>query len=206
MKNTITISRYFKAFLLVGGLTFVLAGCSSSASVDEEKSKAKEEMKGVDPEILAKVDALMEKMSLEDKVGEMTQLTVDMLCVGEPYQLEEPHRIDPEKMRHALVDMKVGSILNVGGHAYTREHWYNLISSIQKVAMEEKSTGNSGALWHRCHSRNQLYSGGNTVSSANWAGRNLEPGVGRGNGPYHRLRNQSILHSLDLFTGPGHGT
>ena len=29
------------------------------------------------------VEALLADMSLEEKVGEMTQLTLDMLCVGE---------------------------------------------------------------------------------------------------------------------------
>ncbi len=42
-------------------------------------------------------------MSLEDKVGEMTQLTLDMVCVGKPFHLEEPNRIDSAKLRKAIV-------------------------------------------------------------------------------------------------------
>ena len=37
--------------------------------------------------------------------------------------------------------LKVGSILNVGNHAYTREHWHEIIKAIQDLAMNEKSTG-----------------------------------------------------------------
>ena len=41
-------------------------------------------------------------MALEDKVGEMTQLTLDMVCVGKPYHLEEPHRLDTAKLQKCL--------------------------------------------------------------------------------------------------------
>ncbi len=100
------------------------------------KSLSKKEM-----EIKQKVAKTMAKMTLQDKVGEMTQLTIDMVCIGQPFNLEEPHRIDEAKLKHALVDLRVGSILNCGGHAYTREHWHKLIGRIQEVAMKEKPGG-----------------------------------------------------------------
>ncbi|MGD1848260.1 MAG: glycoside hydrolase family 3 N-terminal domain-containing protein [Salibacteraceae bacterium] len=123
--------------VLIALFAALLVGCSPKADHTSEKASPEAKPSDIDQQ----VDALMAKMTLEDKVGEMTQLTLDMLCVGEPYQLESPHRIDPDKMRKALVEYKVGSILNVGGHAYTREKWYELMTAIQKTAMEEKSTG-----------------------------------------------------------------
>ncbi|NND77954.1 MAG: beta-glucosidase [Flavobacteriales bacterium] len=81
------------------------------------------------------------KMSLEDKVGEMTQLTLDMLCVGAPYALEEPHRLDSAKLKNVLVDLKVGSILNCGGHEYSREQWHEFINTIQHYATNKKESG-----------------------------------------------------------------
>ena len=45
----------------------------------------------------SQVEDLLKQMTLEDKVGEMTQLTLDMLCVGAPYNLDEPHRVDTTK-------------------------------------------------------------------------------------------------------------
>lgn len=92
-------------------------------------------------EISQKVKALLATMSLEDKVGEMTQLSLDMISVGEPYALEEPHHLDEAKMRKVLLDYRVGSILNNGGHAHTKEHWYEIIKSIQDMAMNEKASG-----------------------------------------------------------------
>jgi len=89
-----------------------------------------------DPEISQRVDEIMSKMSLTDKVGQMTQYAIDMLSVGEPYKLEEPHRLDPDKLEKYLVEQRVGSILNVGGHGYTREHWHDIIGTIQEMAIE----------------------------------------------------------------------
>jgi len=80
-------------------------------------------------------------MSLEDKCGEMTQLTIDMISVGNPYNLTEPHQIDKAKLKNVLVDLKVGSILNAGGHDYTPEHWHEIMDAIQEVATKEKKSG-----------------------------------------------------------------
>lgn len=88
-----------------------------------------------------KVKIMMSKMSLEDKIGEMTQLSLDMLCVGEPYNLQDPIQLDTSKMQKVLVDLKVGSIFNNGGHALTRKQWNEIISEIQRVATKEKTTG-----------------------------------------------------------------
>ena len=87
------------------------------------------------------VESLMADMTLEDKVGEMTQLTIDMISVGEPYALQEPHTLDEKKLQNILVDLKVGSILNCGGHAYTREHWAKIIETIQDYATNKKESG-----------------------------------------------------------------
>lgn len=83
----------------------------------------------------------MAKLSLKDKVGEMTQYSVDVLSVGEPYNLKKPHALDPAKLTHVLKDLRVGSILNCGGHGYTKEHWHKIMNTIQKIATTEKESG-----------------------------------------------------------------
>lgn len=92
-------------------------------------------------QIASQVDSVMQTMSLTDKVGEMTQLSIDMISKGQPYNLEEPHTLDEEKLKEVLLEYRVGSILNVGGHAYSREHWHEIIKRIQDIAMNEKATG-----------------------------------------------------------------
>ncbi len=88
-----------------------------------------------------RIDLILSKMTLEDKVGEMTQLSIDALSVGQPYNLKEPHELDLAKMEEVLVKYKVGSILNCGGHAYSKEHWHKVISKIQEFATEKKESG-----------------------------------------------------------------
>ena len=95
----------------------------------------------VDSNISQKVRQLLSTMTLEDKVGEMTQLSLDMVSVGAPYHLAEPHRLDTAKLQEVLVDWRVGSLLNNGGHAQTRAHWHEIIKSIQDMAMKEKKSG-----------------------------------------------------------------
>ncbi|MFN0276069.1 MAG: beta-glucosidase [Chitinophagales bacterium] len=73
-------------------------------------------------------------MTVEEKVGQMTQLNLDVLCEGEIYNLNEPHRLNQEKLEKALIQYHVGSILNCGGHAYPLEQWHAIIGEIQTVA------------------------------------------------------------------------
>ncbi len=78
------------------------------------------------------VEMWLSQMTIEEKVGQMTQINLDVVCEGEIYKLIEPHHIDPNKLRKAIVDWHVGSVLNCGGHAYTRDHWHQLIGAIQQ--------------------------------------------------------------------------
>jgi beta-glucosidase len=77
-----------------------------------------------------KVDALIAKMTLEEKVGQMTEVTSDVVSTN-PNGL---HQIDAAKIKEAILKYHVGSILNVSGQAYTREHWYEVVSAIQAEA------------------------------------------------------------------------
>jgi beta-glucosidase len=85
----------------------------------------------------ADIAALIGQMTLEEKVGQMTQINLDVVCEGSIYNLVEPHHIEPQKLREALLKYHVGSILNCGGHAYPREQWHQIIGEIQRVAQNE---------------------------------------------------------------------
>src|ERR1700712_3907214 len=78
-------------------------------------------------EIDKKVDALIAKMTLEEKVGQMTEVTSDVVSTT----TNGVHQIDAEKIKEAILKYHVGSILNVSGQAYTREHWFEVVSAIQ---------------------------------------------------------------------------
>ncbi|MBL3654691.1 glycoside hydrolase family 3 C-terminal domain-containing protein [Fulvivirga sp. 2943] len=79
-----------------------------------------------------KVDELLSKMSIEEKVGQMTQVTIDLILKN-----NSTTEIDSDKLNQALLEKHVGSILNVKGHAYTMETWHKIQKGIQDVATKK---------------------------------------------------------------------
>ncbi|GAA0891669.1 glycoside hydrolase family 3 N-terminal domain-containing protein [Fulvivirga kasyanovii] len=79
-----------------------------------------------------KVEALLSKMSIEEKVGQMTQVTIDLILDDNSLDA-----IDEKKLKEAILNKKVGSILNVKGSAYTMDTWHKIQKRIQEVATKE---------------------------------------------------------------------
>jgi beta-glucosidase len=84
----------------------------------------------------AKVEALLKQMTLEEKVGQMTQVTIDVVSRGADGR-ELPHALDSAKLDRALLQYHVGSILNVGEAYHTLPHWQEVITAIQDVATKK---------------------------------------------------------------------
>src|ERR1044072_2719032 len=82
------------------------------------------------PDNSAKIEALLRKMTIEEKVGQMTQLTIDMVTTGKDQNV----KIDDAKLEKAIVKYGVGSILNVTNQAITVDHWHSIIGPIQQAA------------------------------------------------------------------------
>jgi len=107
----------------------LLASCSTTPNVEPAIP--------VDEQIEAKVEALLKKMTLEEKVGQMCQLNIDVL------QDREASRTNGFTLSEALLDTvigkyKVGSILNVpNGMAQNTAKWQEIITRIQEKSMEE---------------------------------------------------------------------
>ncbi|HSS20449.1 MAG TPA: glycoside hydrolase family 3 N-terminal domain-containing protein [Pyrinomonadaceae bacterium] len=74
-----------------------------------------------------KIEALLKSMTLEEKVGQMTQLAIGMIATGQDQNIQ----IDPEKLDKAIVKYGVGSILNVSDQALTPEKWQDIIKQLQ---------------------------------------------------------------------------
>jgi beta-glucosidase len=87
---------------------------------------------------LERAKALLSKMTLEEKVGQMTQLTIEMISKGVGNDISKPHAIDTAKLRNVIVNLGVGSILNVSGYTYTVNHWKEVISSIEKYSKKSR--------------------------------------------------------------------
>jgi beta-glucosidase len=89
----------------------------------------------------AKVEALLKKMTLEEKVGQMAQITLDVIGKGKDrFTSYEPFTLDQKEMEKALIQYKIGSVLNTSNNrARTTAVWYDIIGKIQKVAMSGKN-------------------------------------------------------------------
>ena len=73
-------------------------------------------------------------MTVEEKVGQMTQVTIDVVTAG---GVGVNHKLDAKKLDDAVLKYHVGSILNVNGEAYTVDHWHEVLNAIQNAV--EKS-------------------------------------------------------------------
>lgn len=88
----------------------------------------------------ARVDTLLERMTLEEKVGQMTQVALSVVTEGTAEGTDgAPPRpiLDRDSLREAIVEHHVGSILNVVDNALSPEQWHEYIDTIQEVATED---------------------------------------------------------------------
>jgi len=87
----------------------------------------------------AKIEALLSKMTLEEKVGQMAQITLDVIGTGKSrFESDEPFTLDKAAMDKALIQYHVGSVLNTSNNrARTPQVWYKIISEIQDVAIKK---------------------------------------------------------------------
>ena len=110
------------------------AGAGTSAAADITDSHAvfrrMTRAPAPNPEAARKAGELLAKMTLEEKVGQMTQLEISMVSAGRNQEI----RIDPAKLEKAVVKYGVGSILNVADQALTLDRWHETIRQIQDAA------------------------------------------------------------------------
>ena len=77
-------------------------------------------LSSAEEEIENQVSSLLRRMTLEEKAGQMTQLTLGAVSSGEANsENPEAHEFDTNKLRHALINKHVGSILNVHNVAFS---------------------------------------------------------------------------------------
>ncbi|RYY32109.1 MAG: beta-glucosidase, partial [Sphingobacteriaceae bacterium] len=101
--------------------------CAATASAQQNNAKIEQQ-----------VGQLLAKMTLEEKVGQMTQVTLDAIIKTGSSGTVEPHTIDAQKLNEAILKYHVGSILNTSGKPYTREQWLTFITQIQQTAAKDR--------------------------------------------------------------------
>src|SRR5574344_824493 len=115
-----TVKRIINILILV-----TTATCSMQAAASVRKKDVRTEQK---------IEKVLSKMTLDEKIGQMTELSIDVLgsVVNGEFQLNK------DKLHEAIGKFKVGSVLNAPGPvAQSREKWQEIIGEIQSVSMKE---------------------------------------------------------------------
>lgn len=91
-----------------------------------------------DEKIEQQVENLLQKMTLDEKIGQMCELTIDVLQDRSGGQEAKDFRLSEAMLDSVFGKYKVGSILNVPqGKAQPVEKWQKIIRRIQEKSMEE---------------------------------------------------------------------
>lgn len=117
-----------KIGILLLAAVFVLIGCNQKKSGEN-----------LDSSIEKKIDKIMADMTLEEKVGQMAQFTLDVIGKGpNVFSSDEPFQIDQAMLDTVIGKYKVGSILNTANNrARTPEVWGYIVRTIQERAIKE---------------------------------------------------------------------
>ncbi len=90
--------------------------------------------------IESKVKNLLSQMTLEEKVGQMTQ--VDFTVIGVPKEQNAEDQIDPAKLEDAVLNHHVGSILNTpftpDNKAQSIDIWRKMMRTVQDAAAKTR--------------------------------------------------------------------
>src|SRR2546421_1029962 len=82
----------------------------------------------------SRVEALLARMTLAEKIGQMTQLQIGMVTTGQDQTIQ----IDPAKLEKAVGQYGVGSILNVNSQALPPTKWHELLNQIQAASQRTR--------------------------------------------------------------------
>lgn len=83
------------------------------------------------------IEKILSKMTLEEKVGQTAQFTLDVIGEGENiYSSHFPFKLDEEMLEDVLVNRKIGSILNTASNTPLKlAEWQTVVSRIQEIAI-----------------------------------------------------------------------
>lgn len=112
----------------------MLGVCSCS---DRQKNEVSPAI-SYDAEIETKIEKMLDKMTLEEKVGQMCEITVDVITDFEASNQKGKFTLSEAMLDTVIGKYKVGSILNVPlSIAQSKEVWAEAIKQIQEKSMKE---------------------------------------------------------------------
>jgi len=128
MHKTDRIFQFLVGLVFFGFLlSLVVGACSRQA-----------ESSGTQNRFQVQADSILATMTLEEKVGQMTQITLDVFTVKDNNGKKmEPVVFDMDTLMLAFSKYKIGSILNVVKTAPSVSWWNENIAMMQEIALRE---------------------------------------------------------------------
>jgi beta-glucosidase len=83
------------------------------------------------------IEKLISQMSLEEKVGQMTNIGLTAICKGPFWNDSDSLEIDTIKLTEMLLKYYIGSIQNKGKYPPSVDEWHRLVSQIQNFQMNQ---------------------------------------------------------------------
>ncbi|HET7286497.1 MAG TPA: glycoside hydrolase family 3 protein, partial [Pyrinomonadaceae bacterium] len=138
MRNPVLARRVISlALCFAFQLPLAIKAQTSSDLLDSDEFFQRASRRGPDRDYTKKINDLLARMTLEEKVGQMTQLALAMVISGK----DQDAKIDPAKLEKAIVKYGVGSILNVSDQALTVDKWHEFIGQIQEASVKKTRLG-----------------------------------------------------------------
>lgn len=88
------------------------------------------------PSYQSKVEALLKQMTLDEKIGQMTQVTLGLVAKGGGGN--QDGALDPDALKKAVLEYKIGSILNTTVHGFSVQTWRQIQTAIQDEAKKSR--------------------------------------------------------------------
>ncbi|SNR69737.1 glycoside hydrolase family 3 N-terminal domain-containing protein [Lutibacter flavus] len=88
-----------------------------------------------------KVDSLLLKMTLNEKVGQMLNIGLPSILKGDYWDERDSAEFDEKKFQKFIVDYGVGSIHNTPQYLAGRGEWYKIVKKIQDASLKNTRLG-----------------------------------------------------------------
>ncbi len=118
-----------RRFLSLSAFLLLACGAVSCSSAQKENDKQSDQQ----------IETLMSQMTLEEKVGQMAQVTLEVVVKGKNrYESNDSLMLDSAAIRDVICKHHIGSILNISNsRARPPKVWNRLVGEIQDIALNE---------------------------------------------------------------------
>src|ERR1044071_4829424 len=138
MRNPVLARRVFSLALCFAlQLPLVMKAQTANDLPDSDEFFQRTSHRAPARDYTQRIDDLIARMTLEEKVGQMTQLALAMVISGK----DQDAKIAQAKLEKAIVKYGVGSILNVSEQALPVDKWRNFIGQMQDTATKKTRLG-----------------------------------------------------------------